>query len=162
MVVNERAEGFADDFAAANQDVIDFAGSCSDVQWQTIVPGEEWTVGVVIHHIAESHTNGLRWLEAMARGEAVTDTVSDIEERNIAHARRSSGIPIATTIALLRENGQHTEEALRRFSDEELARTALFGPAEGRSLPAEGMAAVLANHAREHLSHARAALQEPS
>ncbi len=159
---NERAEGFADEFATANQEAIDFVGSCSEEQWQTIVLGEEWTVGVVLHHIAESHMNGLRWLESMARGEPVTDTVGDIEDRNVEHGRRSSGVPIVMTITLLRENGRRTEEVLRRLTDQELARTAPFGPAGGRLMPAEGMAAVLARHAREHLSHARGAIQGSS
>jgi uncharacterized damage-inducible protein DinB len=154
----ERAAALADSFAQANQAAMEFARSCSEEQWQTVVPGEGWTVGVVLHHIAEGHATGLRWLEAMSRGEAVTDTTGDIDEWNVEHAGRSAGVGIDQTIDLLRENGARTEAAFRRLSDEELDRTAPFGPADGMTLPTDGMATALAGHAREHLAHAQEAV----
>jgi len=68
----------------------------------------------------------------------------------------------AETMALLEVNGNLLEEALRGLSDEDLDRTAPFGPAAGRELPTEDLAAVAARHTREHLAHARDALsREP-
>jgi len=156
-VTGERAAAFADELAAVNGEAVDFVRSCSEEQWRTMVPGEDWTVGVVLHHIAEGHANGLRWLRAMSRGDAVTESAEDIDRWNDAHARRSAGMGRAETLALLLENGARTEAALRRLTDEELDRTAPFGPAGGGSLPAGAMAEVVARHAREHLAHARRA-----
>jgi hypothetical protein len=155
---SERSAALADAFAAANAEVIAFAGSCSDAQWRTVVPGEDWPVGVVMHHIAEGHANALAWLTAMAHGDAVTDSGEDIDRRNVDHAARSDGIGIAETVALLGQNGALTEAALRRLTDEQLDRTAPFGPAGGRPFPTEQMAAVTAQHALGHLAHAREAL----
>jgi hypothetical protein len=147
----------ADDFSATNAEVIAFAESCSEDQWWTVVPGEDWTVGVVLHHIAEGHAQGLRWLSTMARGEAVTDSSDDIHGRNVEHASRCSDISIADTVTLLRENGAAMEAALRQLTDEELTTMAPFGPADGRPLPVGEMAAVAARHPRGHLDHAREA-----
>ena len=117
-------------------------------EWALSVPGEGWTVGVVLHHIAEGHAHGARWLQDMARGEGVTETAEDIDRVNAAHAVRAEAVGPAETVALLEVNGDVLEEALRGLSDEELDRTAPFGPAGGRRLPTVDLAAVAARHAR--------------
>ena len=110
------------------------------------VPGEGWSVGVVLHHIAEGHAHGTRWLEGMARGEGVAETAEDIDRVNAAHAVRAEAVGPAETVALLEVNGNLLEEALRVLSDEDLDRTAPFGPAAGRQLPTGDLAAVAARH----------------
>jgi hypothetical protein len=150
---NERSTQLADDFAAVNAEVIAFASSCSEKQWRTVVPGEEWTVGVVIHHIAEGHTGGLQWLESMARGEAVTTTSDDIDSNNSEHADRCTEVGVAETVALLEVNGGHLEAALRQFTDEDLERSAPFGPAEGQVFQVVQLAAAMTQHPRGHLAH---------
>jgi hypothetical protein len=157
-MTSDRSTELGDDFSAANQSAIDFARSCGPEDWATMVPGEDWPVGVVVHHIAEGHACGLRWLEAMARGEAVEDRQDDIDRHNIEHAERTPGYGIDETVALLEENGARLEAVLRGLSDEELDRTTSFGPADGQALPTVALAAVAARHAREHLAHAQAAL----
>ncbi len=161
-VPSERATALAEDFAAANNEVMAFARSCSDAEWAVIVPGEEWAIGVVMHHIAEGHEHGLVWLSRMARGDAVTDSAAGIDQDNAAHAARAATAGRDETIALLEATAAPLESALRALSDEELDRTAPFGPAGGRELPTAALAAVAARHAREHLAHARAALQGAS
>jgi hypothetical protein len=138
--------------------VLAFVRSCSEEQWLFTVPDEGWTVGVVLHHVAEGHEQGLRWLLAMAQGDGVADTAEGIDRVNAAHARRAVGIGPAETLALLESNGAELESALREFSEEELDRRASFGPAGGRELPTVDLAVVSARHAREHLAHARAAV----
>lgn len=156
----EQSAALADDFAAVNAEAISFARSCTPDQWRTVVPGEDWMVGVVLHHIAEGHAQALHWLELMSHGEAVTDTGEDIDDRNSTHATRCTDVGVDETVALLEQNGARTEAALRRLSQAELDTTAPFGPAGGRPLPAGQLAEVTARHAREHLEHARAAVGE--
>jgi DinB family protein len=153
-----RAAELADSFVATNQEVIAFARSCSDEQWQTLVPGEDWPVSVVIHHIAEGHANARAWLETMVKGEEVTTTLDEIHGRNAEHAARSADVSIDEAVALLESNGSLMASLLRGLTDEDLVRTAPFGPADGRALPVEQMAAVTAKHAQGHLAHARDAL----
>jgi hypothetical protein len=155
---DERAAVFGDDFAAANAEAIAFARSCSEAQWQSVVPGEEWTVGVVVHHIAEGHADVLGWLEAMVQGQAVTETIDDIDGQNVEHAERTSSIGIAETVDLLQANGDRIEAFLRGLTAEQLAQTAPFGPAGGRPLPVSDMAEVPTSHMVDHLAHARRAV----
>jgi uncharacterized damage-inducible protein DinB len=159
-MATDRSAGIADDFAAANSEVLAFLRACSEEQWLLTVPGEGWTVGVVLHHIAEGHDHGLLWLGSMVRGEGVSDSAEDIDRANAAHAVRAEGVRPAETLALLEANGARLEAALRSLTDEDLDRCARFGPAGGRELPTADLAMVAARHAREHLAHARAVTEE--
>ena len=112
---SERAAALAADFAAANQDVVEFARSCSEAEWALVVPGEQWPVGVVVHHIAEGHEHGLQWLSRMAHGEPVTDTAEGIDQDNAAHATRAATVDRDETVALLEANAVPLERAASRW-----------------------------------------------
>ena len=73
-MASDRATALADDFSAANAEAMDFVRRCTAAEWTLTVPGEEWPVGVVLHHIAVGHGHGARWLHDMASGEGVTET----------------------------------------------------------------------------------------
>ena len=157
-MTSERAAALADDFAAANAAAVTFARSCGgEGAWMLPVPGEEWTVGVVLHHIAEGHLNIVRWMQEMARGDGVPESAEEIDRVNAAHAVRAASVTPAETVALLQDGGARLEAVLRALSDEELDRSAPFGPAGGRAFPTIDLAAVPARHTREHLAHAEAA-----
>ena len=158
-MASERGAALADDFAAANAEAIAFASGCSADEWGTPVPGENWSVGVVLHHIAEGHGQTSRWLQAMSNGQAVTDTAQDVDRANAAHALRAGAVGPDETIVLLEVRGAELEALLRRLDDEQLERTAPFGPAGGQVFASVDLAPVAARHAREHLGHARDALR---
>ena len=155
---SERAAALAADFAAANEEALHFTGSCSDAEWTLLVPEEGWTVGVVLHHIAEGHGLQLRWVRSMIRGEGVPESAEDIDRANAAHAVRAGSAGQVETAVLLANNGALMEQALRALSDEDLAREAPFGPAGGREFPTGDLAAVAARHTRDHLASAKAAV----
>ncbi len=155
---SERSHALAADLARANEQAVAFARSCTDEEWVRTVPGEGWTVGVVLHHIAEGHAHGVTWLGAMASGRGVPETADEIDRDNAEHAVRAGSVRRDETVALLETNGSRLEDALRSLSDEDLDRTAPFGPAGGRPFPTADLAAVPARHTREHLSHARDAV----
>ena len=111
-MASERASELADDFAGANAEAIAFARSCSEAEWALPVPGEGWTVGVVLHHIAEGHSHAYHWLRAMASGEGVTETAEDIDRANAEHAVRAEDAGSAETVALLEEKGARLEQML--------------------------------------------------
>lgn len=155
---SERAVALADDFAAANAEAMAFVRGCTDSQWKTPVPGEEWSVGVVLHHIAVAHGHGVHWLQDMISGKGVAQTAEDIDRDNAVHAARMNAVGRDDTLALLEQNGAQLQSLLRALHDDELDRSAPFGPAGGRAVPVEALAAVGARHTREHLGHARHAL----
>jgi hypothetical protein len=158
---SERAASLADDFAAANEEALHFTGSCSDAEWALQVPGEGWTVGVVLHHIAEGHGHSLRWLRSMVSGEGVPESAEEIDRANAAHALRAGSVGQVETAVLLANNGALLEQALRGLSDDDLAREAPFGPAGGQAFPTGDLAPVAARHTRDHLARAKAAVARP-
>jgi hypothetical protein len=155
---SERGSALADDFAAANAEAIAFARGCSPDEWQAAVPGEDWPVGIVLHHIAEGHGQASRWLQSMSGGEGVPETAEDIDRANAAHAVRAKSVSPGETIALLEIRGAELEALLRRLNDQQLDRSASFGPAGGQVFACADLAPVTARHTREHLAHARSAL----
>ena len=98
--------------------------------------GEDWPVGVVLHHIAEGHGQASRWLQAMSNGEAVPDTAEDIDRANAAHAVRAESVDPVETVALLEIRGRELEALLRRLDDEQLDRSGRRSARPGdRSFP---------------------------
>jgi hypothetical protein len=160
-MASERGSALADDFAAANAEAIAFARSCRADEWATTVPGENWSVGVVLHHIAEGHGQATRWLRAMSSGQGVPESAADIDRANAAHAVEAGSIGAVETLALLEARGAELETVLRQLDDAQLDRTAPFGPAGGQVFPTAELAPVAARHTREHLAHARAAVSRP-
>ena len=156
---SERGAALADAFGAANAEAIAFARRCGADEWAAAVPGENWSVGVVLHHIAEGHGQSARWLRAMSRGKGVPDTAADIDRANAAHARDAASIGAVETIGLLEARGAELEALLRQLDDDELDRAAAFGPAGGQVFPTAELAPVAARHTREHLAHARGAVR---
>src|SRR6202050_1336986 len=104
-MASERARGVADHFAAAHGEAIAFARSCSEADWALPVPGEGWTVGVVLHHIGEGHSHAYHWLRAMASGEGGGETAEDIDRGNAEQGVRAEDAGSAVTVALLGEKG---------------------------------------------------------
>lgn len=156
---SEHGAALADEFAAANADAIAFVQSCSEEEWRAVVPGENWSVGVVLHHIAEGHGQTSRWLQAMSSGRGVTETAEDIDRANAAHAVRAGAVDPVETVLLLEVRGAELVALLRRLDDEQLDRRAPFGPAGGQVFPCADLAPVATRHTREHLAHARRVLQ---
>jgi hypothetical protein len=86
----------------------------------------------------------------------VPETAEEIDRANAVHAVEAASITPAETVTLLMDGGARLEALLRALSDEELDRSAPFGPAGGRTFPTVDLAAVPARHTRDHLAHARA------
>lgn len=138
-------------------EVLQFLASCDDQQWAATVPGEEWPVGVVLHHIAEGFGLGQSWVLALSRGQAITMTGEDIDETNAAHAAACTADKDETAADLRRASAELVA-TLQSLDDGAWASTAPFGPAGGREVAVADMAAICIGHARGHLESARAAL----
>ena len=156
---SDRAVSLADDFAAANGEAMAFVRGCTDSEWKTPVPGEGWSVGVVLHHIAVGHGHGVRRIVAVDVLGRLGHPLAAGHVLEPAHAVRMEAVGRDETLALLEQNGAQLQSFLRALSDDELDRTAPFGPAGGRAFSVEALAGVGARHTREHLRHARDALR---
>jgi hypothetical protein len=158
----EEAEEMAREFEAANAEAIAFVEGCRPGQWTTMVPGEDWPVGVVLHHIATGHEQMTDWLTRARAGRAITITAADIDDANATHAGGAAEFTPAVTIDDLRRHGAVLALLLRSLSPAELDRAVAFGPAGGREFTVRQLAPVAAGHCRGHLADARAALESRS
>jgi hypothetical protein len=152
------AEQIAAEFDAANDEAVAFVESCSDDQWATVVSGEDWPVGVVMHHIAAGHQQMIDWLGHVRRGEEIAKTAAEIDADNARHAEDFADVTRADTVEALRRHGAALARCIREFGPEELARSVAFGPGHGMAVTAEQLAPVAARHCLGHLAGARSAL----
>jgi hypothetical protein len=157
--VTEGAQEIAREVDAANDEVISFVESCTDGQWTTMVRGEEWPVGVVIHHIAVGHMLMLDWIDRARRGEDITTTAAEIDADNARHARRFAGVARADTVEELRRHGAALARCIGGLCADELAVSVSFGPGDGMAVTAGELAPVAVRHCRTHLAAARGALE---
>jgi hypothetical protein len=152
------AGAFATELEAANDDAIAFVEACTDEQWRTVVSGEEWPVGVVLHHVAGGHLQMIDWLGRARRGEDITTTAVQIDADNARHARDFADVARADTVEELRRHGAALARYLRGLSPDELSVSVSFGPGNGMVVTAGQLAPIAARHCRGHLDDARAAL----
>jgi hypothetical protein len=148
----------ADAFEEANDALVSFARSCTEAQWRTMVPGENWPVGVVVHHCAVGHRLLLGWVESACRGEDIEDSGDTVDAANAVHAIASAEVDATETVELLDRNGAAVLSVLRALREDELARTVGFGPAGGAPFSVEQLAAAAARHGSTHFASIQAAL----
>ena len=158
--MSEDAQRLAADLAAANDEVIAFVETCNDEQWTTMVEGENWPVGVVMHHIAMGHRQMIDWLGHARRGDPITITASEIDADNARHARAFAGVGRADTVGELRRHGALLAHFIRGLTADELDTSVPFGPADGRAFTTRQLVSAAAGHCRTHLADARGALEE--
>lgn len=156
------AESFAADLEEANAEAIAFVESCTEGHWATKVAGEDWPVGVVLHHIAMGHLQMVDWLGRARHHEEITKTAAEIDEDNAGHARTAADATRAETVEELRRNGVALVTLIRGLGAEDLAIGVPFGPGDGMILTVGQLAAVSARHCRTHLADARGALESGS
>lgn len=155
--MSERAQTLAQELEQANHDLIATIEGLSDAQWRARTPGDGRTVGVVAHHVAESHKAVVGLANAVAHGQSVpTITMDMIHHGNAAHAVQHANCTKAETLALLRQNGAAVVAAVRAFGDAELDRTVTFPM--GTLSVAQVVEMILTGHAQDHHGTIRKAL----
>jgi hypothetical protein len=159
VTVGADTDDLAAELEAANDEAIGFVAGCAEGQWTTMVEGENWTVGVVIHHIARGHRQMIDWLGHVRRGAEIAKTAAEIDEDNARHAVDFATVSREATIEALRTEGAALVTLIRSFTAGELVTTAAFGPGNGMDVTAEQLIPVAVRHCRTHLADARRALE---
>jgi hypothetical protein len=155
---NADAEAIARQLEAANDEIIALAETLDEAQWATMVPGEQWPVGVVVHHIARGHGLMVEWLGLARRGEPISVTASDIDADNARHAQEFAAVTPGDAIEELRRGAATLAECLRSLDADELATTTAFGPGGGMELTTRQLASVAPRHPETHATAVRGAL----
>ncbi len=127
---------------------------CSEEGWETAVPEEDRTVGVVLHHIAYAYPFVVDWACKLAQGEG-TPAVSydDIHALNHQHAEAQADVDPAATLALLKNNAQAAQAQIGQLSDADLQVSAPFALIGGQEISVQQMVQwFLVNHAHNHIA----------
>jgi hypothetical protein len=128
-----RAQALADRLEQGARALGALAGALTEAQWQTPLPHDGRTVGVVVHHVASVYPLEIELALKIAGGEPMVGvTGDDVRAMNAGHATVHADAAKAGTLELLRRNSTAAAQAIRALSDEELDRAApasLYGDA---------------------------------
>jgi hypothetical protein len=141
-----------------------FAGSLTDLEWQSRVPGDGRKIGVVVHHVASVYPIEIELAQTLAKGLPIEGVTPDvINQMNAVHAKKFNSVTKAETIELLRTNSAAAAAAIREFTDEQLDAAAPVSLNANAPLTCQFMVEDHAvRHSYHHLARIRAALQEKS
>ncbi|HEX7252717.1 MAG TPA: DinB family protein [Thermoanaerobaculia bacterium] len=158
--MSRRAESLAARIEEGSSGLAAYAEKLSDKDWQTRIPKDGRTVGVVVHHVASVYPIEVDLAKAIGSGKPVTDvTWEAVAEMNAKHALDQAKVSKADALALLRRNGMQAAEAVRAFTDELLDGAAPFGLSYGAPVTAQFVIEDHAlRHSWHHLAKIRAAL----
>jgi len=123
--VNHRSNALADrlEFGAGALDAL--AAALTESEWNTRLPGDGRTVGVVVHHVASMYPLEIQLAQTLAEGKPIAGVTWDmVHEINANHARDFEGVTKQEALDLLRKNSAAAAAAVRALSDEELDRAA--------------------------------------
>jgi len=153
-----RAEALAKTFEAKAQEATAVLERLSDADWKKVTAAEQWTVGVVAHHLAGAHELIGGIIKSIATGQAMPAfTMEMLHDMNAKHAREHASCTKAETLALHKQGAVAAAAIVRGLDDASLSRTAtvLTGmPAMSAEQAAHG---ILINHVEEHLKSIKAA-----
>jgi uncharacterized damage-inducible protein DinB len=158
--VSKRADALAERILQGAQALAALAEDLSDSEWQTVIPDEGRSVGVLIHHVASVYPAEVDLARLLASGKPIEGVTYDAVDRtNAEHAQAFATVSQHETLELLRRNSKTAADAVRQFSDEELDRAAPISLNAGAPLTTQFFIEDHAlRHSFHHLSNIRAAL----
>ena len=159
--MSQRANALADRIERGAEALAAFAESLTDAEWQTPVPGDGRTVGVMIHHVASVYPIEIDLARTIASGKPIEGVTWDVvAQMNAQHAREHAAAEKRTSPDLLRRNSKVAADAVRAFTDVELDRAAAVSLNDGAPLTAQFIVEDHAvRHCFHHLARIRAALK---
>lgn len=123
--MNTQAQTLAERLERGANELMAFVEGCSLAEWQTPVPGDGRTVGVLAHHVASAYPVEMDLIAVLASGEAIIDvTMEMVDQMNAEHAQTHANCTREETLALLRGNSASAAAAIRQLSDEQLSKAA--------------------------------------
>jgi hypothetical protein len=140
----------------------DFASGLSDAEWNTRLPRDGRTVGVVVHHVASVYPLEIQLAQGMAAGKPIEGvTMDNVHEMNAGHANDNHAVTRSAALELLRTSSAAAATALRAFTDDGLDTTVAVSLYGGVELTAQFVLEDHAvRHSHHHLSAIRAALKK--
>lgn len=153
-----RAEALAARLERGAQDLASLASGLGAAEWETPIPGDGRTVGVVVHHVGSMYPLEIELAQVLASGEAVVGVSwADVHAVNARHAEEHRNVTREEALDLLERNSAAAAAAIRALSDEELDRAAPLSLNADAPLTCQFM---LEDHAVRHSYHHLARIRE--
>jgi hypothetical protein len=146
-----QANRLADRLEEGARALANLARSLSEAQWNTRVPGDGRTIGVIVHHVASVYPLEIQLAQKLSMGQAITGvTMQDVHAMNAKHAAEFGAVTRDSALQLLKRNSAAAAAAIRSFSDEALAQAAPVSLYADAPLTCQFM---LEDHAIRHSYH---------
>ena len=157
---SRRAEALAERLEQGAGALAALARTLTDQQWQTRIPGDGRTIGVVVHHVASMYPLEIQLAQGLAAGNAIAGVGWDaVHAINARHAAENAAVGRQDAVDLLERNSRAAAEAIRALSDEELDRAAPVSLNADAPLTCQFFLEDHAvRHSYHHLARIRAAL----
>lgn len=157
LTMGARAHALAEEFRAANDDLIRAVTGYSEIQWQARCPNEGWTVAATVHHIGSGHAIIAEIVQAIATDQplprGVTTTREEGERLNREHAAQYAACSKEEALKLLQHNGALAASMVENLSDAQLDRVRPDFPLSAAQTITQG----LVGHLRSHSESGQAA-----
>jgi len=150
-VMSVRAGALAERLERGANTLANLAASLSDAEWNTRLPGDGRTVGVVVHHVANVYPLEIQLALKVADRHRITGvTMDDVHAMNAKHAADFEKVTRETAVDLLRRNSAAAAAAIRNLTDEQLAHAELVSLYDDAPVTCQF---VLEDHAVRHSYH---------
>lgn len=158
--MSNQANALADRIELGAALLADLAESLSDADWQTIVPNDQRTVGVLVHHVANMYPLEIDLVQQLAAGKPIVGVTWDaVDQINAQHAEEHAIVSKPETIQLLRDNSKSAADKVRKLTDEQLNNAATVSLYADAPLTAQFFIEDHPlRHSFHHLANIRAAL----
>jgi len=100
--MNERSNALAERLEQGARALTVLASGLSDAEWQTRIPHDGRTIGVVVHHVATMYPLEIKLAQLLATGQPIIGVTSEvINEVNATHASEYAKVTKQEALDLL-------------------------------------------------------------
>jgi hypothetical protein len=154
-----KGEALAKQFEAKVQEATGVLEKLNDADWKKKTSGEQWTVGVVAHHVAGGHEGISGIIKTVASGQSMSSFTMDmLHGMNAKHAQEFANATKAETLALHKKNAAAAAAVVRGLSDADLARSGTVLTGMPAMTVEQIVTNILINHVDEHFRSIRTAV----
>jgi hypothetical protein len=151
-----KGETLAKQFEAKAQEATAVLERLSEADWKKVAQGEKWSVGVIAHHMAQSHMGIAGLIKSLASGHHTASiSMDDINAGNAQHAKDFANVGKNETVALHKKNAAEAATIVRGLDDASLARSAAALKGMPPMTTEQAVVGILIGHMEDHLGSIR-------
>ena len=162
--MSHRVPELADQFDAVHREVVAYCESLSSADWETIVPNEQRTVGVLFQHIAVGYTAEAALIRAIVKDQPLPEIYNDRAVLNELNARDAVDLLPGTkadALTSLERHARRTSRFLRQLTDDDLAKAREIGLFGGACWTVDELITrIILGHPVSHMTSIREVLAE--